>query len=87
MIEQIYPQCLNKMLIFINTESKKKKIDIQDQNGKLNTKILIILWNNKDNEELKIVKIKEIKVLIHILFIMNSFKQYIKEQQNKKFRC
>lgn len=87
MIEQIYPQCLSKMLIFINTELKKKKIDIQDQNGKLNTKILIILWNNKDNEELKIVKIKEIKVLIHILFIMNSFKQYIKEQQNKKFRC
>ena len=58
-----------------------------DQNGKLNIKILIILLKNKDNKEFKIVKIKEIKVLIHISFIMNLYKQYIKEQQNKKFKC
>ena len=65
---------------------KKKKIDMLGQNGKLNIKILIILQKNKDNKELKIVKIKEKKVLIHISFIMNSYKQYIKEQQNKRFK-
>ncbi len=74
------------MLIFINTESKKKKIDILGQNGKLNTKILIKLLSNKDNKELKIVKTKEIKALIHISFIMNLYKQFIKGQQNKRFK-
>ena len=74
------------MLIFINTETKKKKLDMPHQNGKLNIKILIIQLSCKDNKELKIVKIKETKALTHISFIMSLYKQFIKEQQNKRFK-